>query len=347
VRFYESNGGAGPRATPAVHGDRVYAFGATGLVSALEAATGRVVWSRSAANDTGESIPGWGFAGSPLVYRAPSSPSGEAGTDLVIVAASGQLVAYDAATGAPRWTGPKRGGGYSSPHPATIDGVAQVVFLSGGGAMGVSPADGTLLWQHAWEPSDSIVQPGLIDGDVLLSGGSAMGAIGMRRLAIRRAPREWIADVQWSTRGLKPYFNDFVVHEGHAYGFDGTILAAIDLRDGTRRWKGGRYGAGQMILLSEQDLLLVLSEEGELALVKASPDRFTELARVPGIEGKTWNHPALVGDVLLVRNGEQMAAFRLPLLAPQGAAGRFGREHEPRRDAPHRSSLSGPAAAIR
>jgi hypothetical protein len=135
----------------------------------------------------------------------------------------------------------------------------------------------------------------------------------MLRVNITHADGGWIVKERWMTTGLKPYFNDFVVHQGHAFGFDGGILAAIDVASGTRKWKGGRYGHGQLVLLSEQNLLLVLSEDGELALVSATPDKFTEIARVPAIEGKTWNHPVLVGDVLLVRNGEEMAAFRLTL----------------------------------
>jgi outer membrane protein assembly factor BamB len=307
ARFWESNAGAGPRATPVVHGSRVYAMGATGIVNALDARTGRRLWTRNAQQDTGATLPGWGFSGSPLVVD-----------DLVVVAASGRLIAYDRQTGTPRWKGPTGGGGgYSSPHLVTLDGVEQIVLLRGGGAVGVAIADGAVLWQHAWQQGTSIVQPAIADGDLVIAGGDMMGGIGLRRLAVARGGSEWTATERWTTRGLKPYFNDFVVHEGHAYGFDGSILASVSLSDGTRTWKGGRYGAGQMLLLPEQDLLLVLAEEGDLALVSAAPDKFTELARVKGLDGKTWNHPAMAGHILLVRNGEEMAAFRLSA----GAAG--------------------------
>jgi outer membrane protein assembly factor BamB len=300
VRFYESNGGAGPRATPTVSDGRVYALGATGLLNALDASTGKALWSRNAASDTQVTVPDWGVAGSPLVVG-----------DLVIVAVSGQLAAYDAGSGQPRWTGPKGGAGYSSPHLVVIDNVPQVVLLRGSRTISVSPSDGTLLWEHVWQPGVGITQPAMADGDILISTGDAMGGLGLRRVHISRAGSGWTSEERWTTRGLKPYFNDFVVHEGHAYGFDGSILASIDLADGARKWKGGRYGSGQMMLLPDQDLLLVLSEDGELALVQASPDKFTEIAKVPALNAKTWNHPALAGDVLLIRNGEEMAAFRL------------------------------------
>ena len=259
------------------------------------------MWSRNAAADTKVETPGWGFAGSPLLVG-----------DLVIVAASGRLAGYDAATGQPRWLGPEGGGGYSSPHLATIGGVPQVLLLRGARSTSVAPADGTLLWEHRAQPGVSIVQPALTaEGDVLVAAGDAMGGNGIRRLAVAHGPAGWTASERWTSKGLKPYFNDFVVHKGHAFGFDGSILSCIDLEDGARKWKGGRYGHGQLVVLADQDLLLVLSEQGELALVKAAPDAFTEVARVPAIEGKTWNHPVLVGDVLLVRNGQEMAAFRL------------------------------------
>jgi outer membrane protein assembly factor BamB len=302
ARFYESNGGAGPRGTPTVHRGRVYAMGATGILNALDAKTGAVVWSRSAPGDTKSTIPFWGYTSSPIVVD-----------DSLVVSTSGALAAYDLATGAPRWVKASKGGSYSSPQLITIDGVPQIVLLSGPGAIGVAPKDGALLWEHAYE-GGSIVQPGITaDGDIVINGISAMGGLGTRRLHVEKDGTGWKVSERWTSIGLKPYFNDFVIHKGHAYGFDGAILACIDLADGKRKWKGGRYGNGQLVLLADQDLLMVLSEEGDLALVNALTDEFKEVARFQVLDAKTWNHPVLVGDVLLVRNGEEMAAFKMPV----------------------------------
>jgi outer membrane protein assembly factor BamB len=305
TRFYESNGGPGPRGTPSLGAGRVYAFGATGTLNSLDALEGTLLWSRDVASDTSVEIPGWGFASSPLVVG-----------HLVVVAASGRLAGYDASSGEKLWLGPEGGSGYSSPHVLSIDGVEQVLLQRGSRTVSVQPADGTLLWEHTWELGAGFLQPAQTDGgDILLTVSEAMGGIGMRRVAVAHDASAWTVEERWTSRGLKPYFNDFVVHEGHVYGFDGRILASIDLENGERAWKGGRYGHGQLLLLPDQDLLLVLSEEGEVALVSATPDEFRELARFKAIEGKTWNHPALVKDILLVRNGEEMAAFRLPIPA--------------------------------
>jgi outer membrane protein assembly factor BamB len=302
IRFYESNGGAGPRGTPTIDGNRIYSLGATGMLNALDATTGKLLWAHNAASDTKREVPMWGISSSPLIVD-----------DHVIVSLHGTLAAYDKANGTLKWIGPLHGGSYSSPHLLTVNGVTHVVILSAPGAVSVNPKDGSVLWEHTWE-GGVIVQPGVTaEGDLLISGMSATGGLGTRRLAIKQSADAWQVDERWTSNGLKPYFNDLVIHKGHAYGFDGSILSSIDLSDGKRKWKGGRYGNGQMVLLADQDLLLVISEEGELALVSATPDAYKEIARIPALNAKTWNHPVVVNGVLLIRNGEEMVAYRLPL----------------------------------
>ncbi len=150
ARFWESNAGAGPRATPEVSNGRVYSLGGTGILNALNARDGSIVWSRNAVSDTGRTIPDWGIASSPVAVA-----------DVVVAATAGVLVAYDADTGKPRWFGPKDGWGYASPHLLTIDGVEQIVLLNGAGAIGVVPSDGKVLWQYAW-PGDGMLQPAMV-----------------------------------------------------------------------------------------------------------------------------------------------------------------------------------------
>ena len=296
TRFWDSHAGAGPRSTPTICNGRIYTLGATGILNVLNESDGSVVWSRNAAGDTEVKIPGWGYASSPLVVDST-----------VLVGIAGEIVAYDIATGQKRWASNDGGESYSSPHLLTNGGVKQVVFLNKEGATVYSPADGKKQWTLQL-PGGQIVQPAIIDErDLLINAGDLKG---LKRFALKDASGSLTPQETWSTDKIKPYFNDIVIHKGNAYGFDGLALASVNIENGKPNWRGGRYG-GQMLLLADQDLLLVLTEKGDIALVNATPEKFSEVAHYPAIKGKTWNHPVLVGDILLVRNTDEMAAFRL------------------------------------
>ena len=304
ARFWDSHAGAGPRSTPTLEGDRVYTLGATGILNVLEASNGNLIWSRDAASDAGIKPPNWGFASSPLIVN-----------NIVIVALAGKLAAFDIETGNPKWFGTDGGSGYSSPQLLTINGVPQVLLMSKAGALSVDPATGKKLWNYSWPLEDRILQPALLEnGDLIF----AEEYKNIRRVSVTLEGDSWKIKDIWTSPGIKSVFNDQVIHKGYAYGFDGPYIACIDLKDGKRIWRGGRY-QGFTMLLADQNLLLVLTEKGEVALVSASPDKFTELSRFQAINGKTWNHPALAGNILLVRNSQEMAAFRLPSPAKSGA----------------------------
>ena len=297
ARFWDSHAGAGPRSTPTYHDGHIYTLGATGILNKLAAIDGKVIWTRNAVADTNGEHSGWGYTSSPLVID-----------DLVIVAVIGQLVAYDIETGEPRWFGPFEGDSYSSPHKFEIDDIEQIVLLSATGATSVAPDDGTILWKYTWSGESRIVQPALTpDGKLLVcnTDGSSL-----RCVSILHEDGDWTFDELWTSTYLKPNFNDFVVYDGFAYGYNGPLLVCIDLKDGQRKWRGNRYG-GQILLLEDQGLLVILSERGQVALVKASPDGFDEIAHFNSITGKTWNHPAIANNILLVRNAQEMVGYQL------------------------------------
>src|SRR5262249_20592479 len=152
--------------------------------------------------------------------------------------------------------------------PAHLGGVEQLLIATDDGLTAFKPDRGEVLWQHRWpleQQMARIVQPALLgDSDVLLGTGFGFGT---RRVRVVRNGTDWATQEVWTTRAIKPYYNDLVVHRGHIYGFDGNFFTCVSLEDGGGKWRARGYGNGQVLLLADQDLLLVLSEKGEVALV--------------------------------------------------------------------------------
>jgi outer membrane protein assembly factor BamB len=304
ARFEEAVGGAGPRATPTFVVGRLYALGGSGVLNCLDAATGKPHWSQDISKDADARPPMWGFSSSPLVADG-----------LVIVFAGGKdgksVLAYDAESGELRWSGGKGKHSYSSCQLQTIGGQSQVLMVSDYGLESFEPTTGKLLWEHEWTLKDMfrVCQPHIVgEGQVLL--GTGMG-YGTRLLEITKNGDAWKVAEKWTTKDLKPYFNDCVSRDGYLYGYDGEILACLELASGKRKWKKGRYGYGQILLVGDAGQLLIVSEQGELVLAEATPSGLTELFRFQAVPGKTWNHPVIANGKLLVRNGEEMACYDL------------------------------------
>jgi outer membrane protein assembly factor BamB len=304
ARFWETVSGAGPRATPTFRNGRIYSLGGTGILNCLDAATGERKWSRDIAADAQARPPQWGFSGSPLVVD-----------DLVVVFAGGDsdknLLAYRAITGKPAWSAPAGQGSYSSPQLATLAGQRQCQMLTHQGLTSVTLSTGAILWKGgaAMPGAPRTVQPQAVGASQLLVGTYDGASITL--LDVRRDGDAWKTVPRWTSKNLRPEFPDFVVHEGHAYGFDVNIFCCVDLASGKRCWKEGRYGRGQVILLADQGLLVVISETGEAVLLSADPERQHELGRFQALEGKTWNHPVIAHGRLFARNAEEIACYDL------------------------------------
>lgn len=302
ARFEEGISGAGPRATPTFRDGRIYALGARGTLTCLEASNGKVVWSNDLAKETSAPAPMWGFSASPLLAD---------GKVIVIIGGPSArgTIALHAGTGALVWA--REGGkeSYSSAHLVTFGGKPQIVIQDNKRTAGLSVADGAVLWERPGISENIIpmIQPQqLPDGTLLLSSGEDLA-----RIEVREEAGKWTVTEKWLTKKFKPSFNDFVVHDNHAYGLDGGILSCVDLRTGERVWKSGRFGGGQVLLLADQGVLIVVSEQGEAALVEAKPQPPGEVFRFQALQGKSWSHPTVVGDRLYLRNNTEMACYRL------------------------------------
>ena len=300
--FREFMGGDGPRGTPTWADGRLYALGATGELRCLDEATGRTVWRTNILEDAGATNLQWGMAASPLIVD-----------DTVVVLPGGRsgqsIAAYDRRTGKRAWTALDDQQAYSSPMLTTVAGVRQIVVFTASRVVGITPNRGELLWEYPWKTQFDInaSQPLVVGANRLfVSTGYGSGAA-----VIELTPAERGLSVRevWRNIRMKNQFTSSVLHDGFIYGLDESILACVDAATGELKWKGGRYGYGQVVLASGH--LIVLAEDGDLALVRASPERHQELVRFPALEGKTWNHPAITDGHLIVRNLNEMAAFDL------------------------------------
>ncbi|MDQ3473985.1 MAG: PQQ-like beta-propeller repeat protein [Acidobacteriota bacterium] len=299
---YNDSNGDGPRATPTWDEGRIYALGATGELRCLDAKTGAVAWGRNILKENGASNLQWAMAASPLIVddKVIVLPGGPAGKS---------IVAYNKLTGAPVWKSQNDPQAYVSPMLVTLAGRRQIVVVSSSRILGLVPENGSLLWSHIWDTDMGInvSQPIPVDRNRLfISAGYGKGAA---LLEISGSGNNLSAKALWENINMKNKFNSSVLHEGHIYGLDEGILSCVDVNTGARKWKGGRYGYGQVIAASGH--LIITCDSGELALVKATPEAFTEVARFPALEGKIWNYPAIANGKLLVRNTTQMAAYNI------------------------------------
>ena len=302
ARFSERLGGDGPRATPTWSEGRLYALGASGHLVCLSADSGEVLWQRNILSDAGADNVTWGMAAAPLVV------------DGIVVTLPGgrgdkSVFAYDKLTGEILWSALDDQAAYVAPQVVDLAGRRQLLVVSGTRVLGASLDDGSLLWSVPWDTSSGIncSQPLVIDEDhVFVSSGYGHGAA---LLKITETDGAFAAEQVWLNRNMKNKFNSSVLDQGVVYGLDEGILAAVDAKTGERLWKQGRFRYGQ--LLFAQGHLIVVSEEGELALVEAAPDAYRELARFAPLSGKTWNVPAIAGGILLVRNQTELVAYDL------------------------------------
>jgi outer membrane protein assembly factor BamB len=297
---FNDSTGDGPRATPTWDQGRLYALGATGELRCLDANSGSVIWGKNILNDNSAKNLPWAQAASPLIVD-----------DKVVVLPGGangkSVVAYNKNTGAPVWKVLDDPQAYVSPMLVELAGRRQIVVVSSFRVVGLAPENGAMLWNYPWntDMGINVSQPIMVDRNrFFISSGYGKGAA---LVEVKGSGNSFTASTIWENKNMKNKFNSSVLHNGYIYGLDEGILVCLDVNTGERKWKEGRYGYGQVVLAGNH--LILTSDQGDLALVNASPDKYTEVARFPAVQGQTWNYPAIASGKLLVRNSNEMAAF--------------------------------------
>lgn len=311
-------GYVGPRATPTIYDGKVFAHGATGILNCLDAQSGEVLWSHDTLKKHDAENVNWGKAGSPLIVDE---------TVVISVGGTGNqsLVAYSMESGEVVWAAGSRQSSYASPVLAEFADERQIVSVDEGAVTSYRAADGEELWDFAWPSSSGAdaasSQPIPLSGDQFFVSkgyglGSALVQVTHDQQSGWQAKPAWKGTRQYGQKPvMKTKMGNVVIHEGHVYGLDDIYLQCVELETGKKRWKERRrpkIGHGQIMLIGST--ILVLSEQGELILVDASPDEYLELAsmRVFDEDQITWNNPAFSAPYLLLRNAEEAVCLELP-----------------------------------
>jgi outer membrane protein assembly factor BamB len=295
---FQESAGNGPRATPTLDGDRVYALAADGTLACLNAHTGATVWSVNLVSRFGASIPKWGFSESPLIdgnwiIVRPGAPG--AG-----------VVSLDKMTGRIRWKAGDDEAGYSSVMLAEVGGVRQAIALSGESVSAIDVNTGAVLWRDAAIGKNSIATPVLHQGHLFVS--NFYGGGGM---LLKLAPTS-MSEIYF-TRDLKNHYSSSVLVADTLYGFNDTILSALDFATGKVAWRTRNLAKGSLIYADGH--LYVLAEDGVLALVQATPRAFAEVSRFTIDIGPRpawspfWSPPALAGGRLYLRVQDHLICY--------------------------------------
>jgi outer membrane protein assembly factor BamB len=295
----------GPRATPAIAGERIYTFGAEGVLQSLDFATGKRIWSVDTKQKFG---PDKGFFG------AVCSPLVENGRVLMNVGGpnGAGIVAFDAASGKTLWTATNDEAGYSAPVTTTINGVRHALFFTRAGLVDIDPETGKIRFQFPWRSrshaSVNAAAPLVAGNLVFLSASYGTGAT-LLQIDGSGAKQLWASD-----DALSSHYSTSVYRDGYLYGYHGRqeygqSLRCVELKTGKVQWNADGFGAGTVTLAG--DRLLLVRENGELMLAPASPKEFKPLAHAQLLPPVVRAYPALADGKLYVRNERMLACFGL------------------------------------
>jgi outer membrane protein assembly factor BamB len=298
---YRNEYGGGPRSTPAVEGDRVYAVGATGLLSCINANTGKKVWDHDLLAEFAAPNLQWGVSFSPLVifnmvFVMPGGPGGKS------------LAAFNASDGRLIWQSGDDPAGYSSPILTSAAGVSQLLCFTGTALVSVKPSTGQILWRFPWETDHRVnATTPLVRGDyVFISSGYGKGCALLKVVA---EGNKLEARPVYQTNGLRDHHSGSVLWGEHIYGFDEARLTCLDFRTGQVLWK--ERGFGQGTLVAADGHLFILSEDGKLAIGEARPDEFRKKASFKFSVQRCWTMPVIADGRLFVRDEEKIVCYDL------------------------------------